>query len=265
MFDFFTKIIDEFGIYGLLVIVLGGIIYLTISKFSKKTEKSIIDLTDTMTTILSQQNTNLLNTLSTNSNNMQTAMLQVIDKAMTNRDEQNKDIHRESMNHRLSISEKIQTILYEMMVTYHAKRCGILEFHNSTNNFNGLSFLWYDMTYENIQKNIKSISGVCKNQQLSILTPVMKSMMEHDGIVVYRYEDIKSLEKLSPVLYRQLVDDQDVSTVLYCGLYDLHNNLIGTMLLEYDDTFQYPENIIDFTDIKEKSNGISRLLDFNHI
>lgn len=262
MFEFFSKLVDQFGIYGFLAIIIGGIVYLTMSKFSKRNEKSLSELTDTMTTILSQQNTNLLNTLSNNSANMQTAMLSVIEKAMSTKDEQVQTLHKASMSHRMSVSDKIQTILYELMVSYHSRRCGILEFHNSTNNFNGLSFLWYDLTYENMQKNVPSISQVCKNQQLSILMPVLKKVMEHNGITAYRYDDIVKLDQESPILYRQL-SEQNVATVIYCGLYDLQNNLIGLVFLEYDEVFKYPQSIVDFTDIKEKSNGISRLLDFN--
>ena len=75
--------------------------------------------------------------------------------------------------------------------------------------------------------------------------------------------DIDKLERRSPVLYDNLRNKTKVSTVIYAGLYNISNNLIGIVFLEYDDNvYKYPESLIDLTDIKERASGISQLLDF---
>lgn len=265
MFDFFNKMIEEFGAFGLIIIILGCLIYFLITRSDKKTERSIADLSDNITTTLASQNKDLLNTLTSSNNQLQTNMLSLIEKSIIMHDNNNNKIHDASMKHRLNISEKMQIILYEMMNFYHAKRCGVMEFHNNTNNLNGLSFLWYDLSYENLQRNVRPISGVCKNQQLSIMSPVMNDIISNDGIIVYRSSDIEKLEQRSPVLYDHLVNKIKVNAIIYSGLYDLHNSLIGILFLEYDDNFKYPESIIDLNDIKERSSGISQLLDFKSI
>lgn len=265
MFEFFNKMIEEFGGLGLIIIVIGSLLYFLISRSDKKAEKSMADLSENLTNTLTEQNKNLLSTLSSSNIQLQTNMLNLIEKSICNHDEHNTEIHNASMKHRLDISDKMQIMLYEMMNFYHAKRCGVMEFHNNTNNLNGLSFLWYDLSYENLQRNVRPISGVCKNQQLSIMSPVMNDIISNDGIVVYRISDIDKLEQRSPVLHDHLVNKIKVNAIIYSGLYDLHNSLIGILFLEYDDNFKYPENIIDLNDIKERSSGISQLLDFKSI
>lgn len=266
MFEFFSTIIEKFGGLGLSIIVLGGLLYFLITRSDKKTEKSLADMSENLTTALSEQNKTLVNTLSNSSMEMQRNLMNLLERTMNTHDNEKLQMHNDSMKHRLDISDKMQTILYDMMNFYHARRCGVMEFHNNTNNLNGLSFLWYDLSYENIQRNIRPIYGQCKNQQLSILSPVMSDIISNDGIVVYRSSDIDKLEHRSPVLYDHLKHKSLVSGIIYSGLYDLSNNLIGILFLEYDDgLYKYPESIIDLNDIKERASAISQLLDFKSI
>lgn len=262
MFEFFTKIIEEFGSLGLGILILGGLLYFLITRSDKKSEKSIADLSENISTTLANQNKNLLSTLTSSNNQMQTNLINLIEKAMNIRDQNAVKIHNASMNHRMDISDKMQKMLFEMMNFYHARRCGVFEFHNGIKNLNNLSSLWYDLSYENIQRNVTPISGKVKNLQLSILSPVMTDLIDNDGIVVYRSSEMKTLEQRSPVLYDHLKNKLNVSNMIYAGLYGCNNNLIGIVFLEYNDFFKYPEDIIDLHDIKERASGISQLLEF---
>lgn len=262
MFEFFTKMIEEFGGLGIILIILGGLLYLLILKSGKKTEKSIADMSENITSTLVDQNNNMLNVLTQNNTQLQTNMMSLIEKSIMNRDTNAKDLHSASMQHRLDISDKMQMMLYEMMHFYHARRCGVMEFHNNTNNLNGLSFLWYDLSYENLQRNVTPISGNCKNQQLSILSPVMNDIIDNNGIVVYRSSDIEKFAERSPVLYNHLTVRIKTNSIIYVGLYDMNNVLIGVVFLEYNEKYPYPESIIDLNDIKQRASAISQLLDF---
>lgn len=265
MFEFFTKMIEEFGGLGLGILVLGGLLYFLVTRSDKKTEKSITDLSENISTTLANQNKDLLSTLTSSNNQMQTNLISLIEKTMNLRDRNTTKIHNASMNHRMDISDKMQKMLFEMMNFYHARRCGVMEFHNSTRNLNNLSFLWYDLSYENMQRNVTPISEQVKNLQLSILSPVMTDIINNDGIVVYRSSEIKALEQRSPVLYDHLKNKVNASNMIYAGLYGSDNILIGVVFLEYNDFFKYPEDIIDLHDIKERASGISQLLEFKSI
>ena len=262
MFEFFSKIIEEFGGLGLVIIILGGLLYFLITRSDKKAEKSIADLSENISTTLANQNKDLLDTLTTSSSQMQNNLINLIEKTMNLRDQNAVKIHNASMNHRMDISDKMQKMLFEMMNFYHARRCGVMEFHNNTKNLNNLSFLWYDLSYESMQRNVTPISGLVKNLQLSILSPVMADLIDNDGIVVYRSSEIKTLEQRSPVLYDNLKNKINASNMIFAGLYGSDNILIGIVFLEYNDFFRYPEDIIDLHDIKERASGISQLLEF---
>ena len=56
MFEFFTKIIEEFGGLGLAILILGGLLYFLITRSDKKAEKSIADLSENISTTLANQN-----------------------------------------------------------------------------------------------------------------------------------------------------------------------------------------------------------------
>ena len=262
MFEFFSKMIEEFGGLGLVIIILGGLLYFLITRSDKKAEKSITDLSENISTTLASQNKDLLNTLTSSNNQMQNNLIKLIEKTMNIRDQNATNLHNASMNHRMDISDKMQKMLFEMMNFYHARRCGVMEFHNHTKNLNDLSFLWYDLSYESMQRNVTPISGQVKNIQLSIISPVMLDIINNDGIVVYRSSEIKLLEQRSPVLYDNLKNKINVSNIIYAGLYGSNNTLIGIVFLEYNDFFKYPEDIIDLHDIKERASGISQLLEF---
>lgn len=263
MFEFFSKIIEEFGGLGLGILVLGGLLYFLITQSDKKTERSLTDLSENLSNAITEQNKTLVNTLSNTSSEIQKNLMALLEKSMSVHDNEKISLHNASMKHRLDISDKMQSMLYDMMNFYHARRCGVMEFHNSTDNLNGLSFLWYDLSYENLQRNIMPISGQCKKQQLSMFSPVMNDIINNDGIIVFRPSDIDKLERRSPVLYDNLRNKIKVSTIIYAGLYNISNNLIGIVFLEYDDNvYKYPESLIDLTDIKERASGISQLLDF---
>lgn len=266
MFEFFTKVVEECGVPGVIMICVAGLLYFLISQSEKRQEKGLEEMTDKITSSLSDQNKTLVSTLSQNTTDIQNNMVRLLEKSLYYRDNEKIEMHQQSMRHRLDISDKMQTMLFEMMNFYQARRCGVMEFHNNTNNLNGLSFLWYDLSYENLQRNIRPVSGECKNQQLSMLHPVMSDIVSNDGIVIYRESDIDKLENRSPVLYDNLKHKTNVSTIIYGGLYDLHNNMIGIIFLEYDDDlYPFNESIIDLHDIKERASGISQLLDFKSI
>lgn len=58
--------------------------------------------------------------------------------------------HTEKVEKRLDISPKIQLELDKLLFSTSANRAFVVEFHNGTNNLNGLPFLYGDVTYEQV-------------------------------------------------------------------------------------------------------------------
>lgn len=265
MFEFFNKVIEECGIAGIIMIAVAGLLYFLINRSDKRQEKNLETMSENLATSIASQNKTLIDTLSISNNKMQDNLLQMLTNTLVNRDYEKRETHEMSMKHRLDISEKMQNKLYDILNMYHCNRTGVLEFHNSKENLNGLSFLWYDLQYEQKRRNVSSISTLCKDMQISNLVPVISKVINHEGTYIYRIEDLTELEKSSPVLYDQLEKDLDVTNIIYAGLYNEDNAIIGLLFLEYTDQCPLIESIIDIHDIKERATAISELLEFKRV
>lgn len=260
MFDFLHELLIQCGWPGLVGVVIVGAIYVLINK---SINSSVDKTADKMTGIISDQNTILVKSIIDMSKQNQSELMGLLTKTLNNHDKVKEEEHVASIQHRLDISETIQKHLYDLMMLYRARRCALLEFHNSKENLNGLSFLWYDAHYEVKQRNVIPISGKCKDMQISNLMPIIKDVTNNDGIVYYDEEDLRRLEKYSGILYDQLVKELKVNNIVFAGLYDKNNNIIGLVFLEYNDgLYKYDEDIINFDDIKHHASTLSQLLEF---
>lgn len=260
MFDFLHELLVQCGWPGLVGACIVGAIYFLINR---SINSSVDKTTDKMADIISNQNVTLVNSMIDMTKQNQTELLNLLDKSLNIHDKEKQQEHIASIQHRLNISESIQKHLYDLMMLYRARRCALLEFHNSKENLNGLSFLWYDAHYEVKQRNVTPISGKCKDMQISNLMPVIKDVIDNDGIIHYNKESLEVLEKYSGVLYDQLVKELGVTDIIFTGLYDQNNNIIGLVFLEYNNyIYKYDEDIIDLEDIKHHACTMSQLLEF---
>lgn len=270
MEQFLIKILDAYGLPGLIGVGLAVVIYLFINKKLNDSEKKTADIlstslsqmTSSITTTIIDQNKNLVDKLLQNTRTSEHEMVNLLSSTLEKMNQNKEEEHRKSIKQRIDISEPIQKQLYEMMNFYHASRCSVLEFHNSKENLNGLSFVWFDMHYEQKQRNVKSISIRCKDVQVSVLTQAIAKVITRNGIAIYDAEEMKQLEQVSPILYEWLTKDLNCTSIIFVGIYDSSNNIIGLVTIEYNDTYKMPKEIIDVHDIKSRVSAISQLLEF---
>lgn len=270
MEEFLIKIFDAYGLSGLIMVGLAVVIYLFINKKMNDSEKKTADIlstslsqmTTSITTTIIDQNKNLVDKLLQNTATSEHEMVNLLSSTLEKMQQDKEEEHKKSIKQRIDIGEPIQKKLYEMMNYYHASRCSILEFHNSKENLNGLSFVWFDMHYEQKQRNVKSISLRCKDIQVSMLTQVIAKIYMRNGIAIYNEKEIKDLEKLSPLLYEWLTKDLNCTSAIFIGIYDSNNNVIGLVVIEYNDTYKMPKDIIDIHDMKSRVSALSQLLEF---
>lgn len=69
-------------------------------------------------------------------------------------------VHEESVNKRLLADEAIPILLDNFRMKHDLRRVCILELHNTTSNINGVSFLYFSMTYESFDADNDSIESV---------------------------------------------------------------------------------------------------------
>lgn len=65
--------------------------------------------------------------------------------------------HDTAVERRRNIKPQIDAILFETMNTLNADRIYVIEMHNGTNNTSGLPFIYGEMTYEQVRRNVEHV------------------------------------------------------------------------------------------------------------
>lgn len=256
------------GIFGLLVLaavfILGIYLKRASNKSSEKTSNVLIEGFKNLSNDMSKHNDKLLDALLSQNKDNTKAILDVVNVALINHKQQNKTIHDRNLKYRETASLKIKTKIHDLLNRYNCDRAFILEFHNSKQNKTGLSFLWYDMTFEEIAKGVPTIQTYWKDQEASSLLPVVKDIRDEDGFKIYSTEDLEELQNKSSVLYHRLRIERKLQEAVMVALYDSNNEIIGILILEYEDSM-IPVEVLDVADIIREAGSISDLLDYKKL
>lgn len=256
------------GIFGLLVLaavfILGIYLKRASNKSSEKTSSVLVEGFKSLSSDMSKHNDKLLDALLTQNQNNTRAILDVVNVALVNHRQQNKNIHDRNLKLRETASLKIKTKIHDLLNRYNCDRAFILEFHNSKQNMTGLSFLWYDMTFEEIAKGVPTIQTYWKDQEASTLLPVVKDICDEDGFKIYTIEDLEELQHKSTVLYHRLRIERQLQEAIMIALYGSNNEIIGILILEYEYS-TIPVEVLDVADLIREAGSISDLLDYQKL
>ena len=264
--DMLNNILEFFNNYGwpgIVAIVLIIVIYWLITQKDKSTKDTITTGFDKLATSISNQNEHLIDSITRSNEKTQVELFNLVKTTLSERDSVIKSNHDKSLDRRFMISEEIGNILWDTMNLYNCQRAIVIEFHNSKENLNGLSFLWYDVQYEKQQRDVISISNKARNLQASNIVPIINKVNSTPGnIIVLNSDDIEKIYDESTVLYSQY-KELNVEHIIYSGIYSSDNKLIGLIALEYQKNHPYHEDIINLLDIKERTAKIAQLLQFS--
>lgn len=264
--DMLNNILEFFNNYGwpgIVAIVLIIVIYWLITQKDKSTKDTITTGFDKLVNSISNQNEHLIDSITRSNEKTQVELFNLVKTTLSERDSAIKSNHDKSLDRRFMISEEIGNILWDTMNLYNCQRAIVIEFHNSKENLNGLSFLWYDVQYEKQQRDVVSISSKARNLQASNIVPIINKVNNTPGnIVILNSDEIEKLYNESTVLYSQF-KELNVEHVIYSGIYSSDNKLIGLIALEYQKNHPYHEDIINLLDIKERTAKIAQLLQFS--
>ena len=264
--DMLNNILEFFNNYGwpgIVAIVLIIVIYWLITQKDKSTKDTITTGFDKLATSISNQNEHLIDSITRSNEKTQVELFNLVKTTLSERDSVIKSNHDKSLDRRFIISEEIGNILWDTMNLYNCQRAIVIEFHNSKENLNGLSFLWYDVQYEKQQRDVISISNKARNLQASNIVPIINRVNSTPGnIIVLNSDDIEKIYDESTVLYSQY-KELNVEHIIYSGIYSSDNKLIGLIALEYQKNHPYHEDIINLLDIKERTAKIAQLLQFS--
>lgn len=262
MLNTILEFFNNYGWPGIVGTIIIFVLYFIINKKDKSTQNVITSGFDKLATSISDQNEHLIKSIASSNEKTQTELLSLVKTTILDRDKSIKDNHDKSINKRIKISEEIDNILWDMMNLYNCQRAVVIEFHNSKENLNGLSFLWYDIQYEKQQRDVYAISNKVRNLQASNIIPIINKVNSTPGnIVILNQEDIEKIYEESTVLYSQL-KELDIEHIIYSGIYSSDNKLIGLVALEYQANHPYHEDLLNLLDIKGRTDKIAQLLQF---
>lgn len=266
----FADIFMKYGWPGIIAIIVIVAIYFIFNYINKQQAKqtttTINDgfktLATEMSRTVSEQNKLLLNAFINQSDSNTKMIKDIMTDVVNNKSRIDSEEHTKSNNVRLNVSEHISSKVFDMLKTYNCDRAFILEFHNSKQNFSGLSFVWYDMTYEKFAKGLHTICSSFKDQEISSLIPIINDVNNGCGIMHYTIDELEELQDRSPVLYDRLRQERHIQECIILGLYSNTNIMIGLIILEYERTLM-PIEVYNVKDLLSEAATISSLLDLN--
>lgn len=225
--DIFLNIFESYGWLGIAGILLAmlafiGIKYLN-KKLSKDLETGFNRVGEKLTEQMSKQNDQLVNTIV----NQQEKLVNYL----INKDEDDSKRHNEMLNERMILANDINIGLKDIMNIHNAQRAFILEFHNSNQNLSGIPFAKYSCNYEWFVKGLTPIGHRCINLSFGSIAHIVNDILNSNNQQVV-YTDLGKMIDDQPIL-TALWKDEHVNTVIYTGLFDKNNLLIGLLVLEY--------------------------------
>lgn len=258
--DSLFKLFEQYGWPGVVAVVCILVIYYFVNKKDKKSIDTINEGFNGLATTITKQNETLVQKITESNERTQERLFSLINKSIDNNEQRKGESHKKSINKRNEISEEIDDILFDILLWSNAQRVTILEFHNSKENLDGLSFLWYDIQHEKQQKGITSLSSKVRNLQATNLRPIIKRInTSANHIICINPEDIECIYNESTVFYESMKEIH-ASHLIYSGIYNNEtNDLIGLMCIEYQEGHPYHEDLIDYFMLKEKTSVIEHL------
>lgn len=256
MGDFIVEIITKYGINGLVIAIIGGLIMFiilrTINKFGNNltlTLSSDLDkLSLEMTKNITAQNDKLVNKISEQNSKL-------IDYFVNNT-ERTKDEHNKNLNKLMDMSQSLKQKCHELLDITHSSRVSILEFHNSSYNLNGMPFAKYTMTYEWPAKGVPTIQEFYRDMPFSIIANVYSDLMNSPNDY-YIYYDIESMEDDNPVLC-QTMKKRGTKSEAFFSIIDDNNQIIALLMIEFHTPLI--KGTVSLQDVKDEVEKIKEML-----
>lgn len=227
MFETLYKIFQDYGWEGLILGLFGIGIYLLMkyimNKINKNADSNANKISETLTSCIQNQNDLLVKNIGAQNEKL-------IDFFINNKSSEQLD-HTHKLNERMQLAQIVNDKIKDIMYYMKSDRVMIIEFHNSNQNLSGIPFAKYSCTYEWFRRGIQPLASKCTNMSFSSLSSVVMDM-QNEEVSQKIYEDIDIIAESNPSLYG-LLDEINVLSIIYNGLYDTYNNLIGLLCVEY--------------------------------
>lgn len=99
--------------------------------------------------------------------------------------------HNENVEKRLLCDQMIPTILENIRIKFNLERVCLLEMHNSTQNMNNVSFLYFSMIYEEVSDSVDYVTDNYQYQRTGNFTEMFKAMKKCGYVIMNDMDNIK--------------------------------------------------------------------------
>lgn len=176
------------------------------------------------------------------------------EEAITRRKEEEQKVHADLSIKRLDHSALIDVELKNLLIKLEADRASVIEMHNGTNNASGLPFIYGDMAYEQVSKDVNYAQDEFKNFNLAKLPFV--AMHYKEGTWIGSTDEVEKDDRYFAAKLR-VVDANYGAFVTLEGL----NGPLGFLTLHYKDPLIHPNKKEIIAELNHSSQIITGLLD----
>lgn len=99
--------------------------------------------------------------------------------------------HNENVDKRLLADQVIPTILENIRIKFELERVCLLEMHNSTQNMNNVSFLYFSMIYEEVSDSVDYVTDNYQYQRTGNFTELFKEMKKCGYVIMNDMDNLK--------------------------------------------------------------------------
>ncbi len=260
-------IFEKYGWWGLIAIVLCTIICMFIKWLGTKIINNMRDGFDNVghtieKQLIEQQNT-ITNQLAKQQNDMADTLIKQqkqLVEYIINKDKTTIKTHNDMLNKRIEFAEDINIMLKDIMQIHKSQRAFIIEFHNSYENLSGIPFAKYSCTYEWFEKGLTPLSTKCLALPFSQMSRIVKEMINSENQQII-YTDMHQMELDNPSLFAS-VKDPKTKAIVYTGMFDRHNQLIGCLVLEYQ--IPLSKGNLNLSQLKLQTSEITSILNIKY-
>lgn len=147
--------------------------------------------------------------------------------------------HNENVDKRLLADQLIPTILENIRIKYNLDRVSLLEMHNSTQNINGVSFLYLSMIYEEVADSVDYITDSYQYQRTGNFYE-MFAEMKKDGCVI-----INDMEHCEDIRFKRITKrmvKNGTHSAMFMPIFNQNMRIDAVLVLSSSrDTINYKE------------------------
>lgn len=154
--------------------------------------------------------------------------------------------HNENVDKRLLADQIMPTILENIRIKFNLERVSLLEMHNSTQNMNGVSFLYLSMIYEEVADSADYITDAYQYQRTGNFYELFNEMRKNGYVIINDMDNVKD-PKYSRITKRMVKNG--THSAMFIPIFN-HNMRIDAVLVLSSSK--------DIINTKEIGAGISK-------